>query len=101
MKKAKHFYELAAINGNVNARYNLGVVEGKAGNHHRAMKHLILAARAGHKDALDAVKHGFMTGIVTKDEYENTLRAYHKIQDEMKSDDRDIAEAYKRRMQLD
>ena len=40
----------------------------------------------------DAVKDGFMKGYVTKDEYANTLRAYQKIQDEMKSDQRDKAE---------
>ena len=33
-----------------------------------------------------------MNGIVTKEEYANTLRAYQKIQDEMKSDQRDKAE---------
>ena len=32
-----------------------------------------------------------MDGIITKDEYANTLRAHQKIQDEMKSDMRDKA----------
>ena len=40
---------------------------------------------------MDNVKASFVHGIVTKDEYENTLRAYHKIHDEMKSDMRDKA----------
>ena len=31
-KKAKHFYELAAMNGSVDARYNLGCFEERAGN---------------------------------------------------------------------
>ena len=39
----------------------------------------------------DKVKEGFMDGMVTKDEYANTLRAYQSRQDEMKSDDRDKA----------
>mgnify|MGYP000938486791 CR=1 FL=1 len=90
-KKAKHYYELAAMNGSVKARYNVGCIEGKAGNNHRAKKHFILAARAGDKHSLDNVKASFVHGIVTKDEYENTLRAYHKIHDEMKSDMRDKA----------
>ena len=60
------------------------------------MKHFILSARAGKKDSLDKVKTGFMHGIVTKDEYANTLRAYQKIQDDMKSDDRDKAAIYQR-----
>ena len=34
-----------------------------------------------------------MNGFVTKDEYANTLRAYQKIQNEMKSDMRTKAAA--------
>ena len=40
-KKAKHYWELAAMNGNVGARHNLGMIEGNAGNHDRAKKHFI------------------------------------------------------------
>ena len=91
-KKAKHYYELAAIMG-LSVRYNLGIMEEKAGNDHRAMKHWIIAAKAGNEKSLDAVKHGFRVGDVTKDEYETTLRAYHERQKEMKSDARERAEA--------
>ena len=93
-KKAKHYYELAAMNGNVNARHNLGCEEFDAGNEHRAYKHFILSARAGCKMSLDAVKKGYKCGIVTKDEYANTLRACQQRHDEMKSDDRDKAEEF-------
>ena len=97
-KKAKHFYELAAMNGDVHARHNLGCMEVEVGNYRRAMKHFILAAKAGNKKSLGNVKDGYMNGIVTKDEYANTLRAYQKRHDEMKSDDRDKAEVlYQRR----
>ena len=65
-----------------------------AGNPHRGMKHFILAAKAGLKKSLDCVKQGFVNGIVTKDEYENTLRAYQQRHDEMKSDGRNKAEAF-------
>ena len=93
-KKAKQYYELAAMKGDVAARNNLGVMEGLAGNRNRSMKHMIIAARAGYKLSLDTVKGGFMKGIViTKDEYEKTLRAYHERQQEMKSDMRDKAVA--------
>ena len=34
-----------------------------------------------------------MGGIVTKDEYANTLHAYQQRQDEMKSNDRDTVRA--------
>ena len=92
-KKAKHYLELAAMNGSVKARYNIGCAEGMAGNHQRAYKHMIIAAMAGHEEALGMVKIGFMGGIVGKDEYANTLRAYQKSKDEMKSEARDKATA--------
>ena len=91
-KKAKHFYELAAMNGDVNARHNLGSMEAEAGNVHRAYLHFLLAAKAGFKMSLDQVKQRFMDGMVTKDEYANTLRAFQSRQDEMKSDTRGKAE---------
>ena len=93
-KKATYFYELAAMNGDVLARHNLGCDEGNAGNIYRACNHFILAANAGCKRSLDNVKAGFMRGFITKDEYANTLRAYQQRHDEMKSDDRDKAEAF-------
>ena len=95
MKKAKHYYELAAMNGDITARHNLGALEGNAGNVHRLMKHLILAARAGDKLSLDTVKDGYKHGHITKDEYANTLRAHQKSQDEKKSEARDKVEAYR------
>ena len=72
-------------------------MEIEAGNYHRANKHFILAAKAGYNDSLNFVKKGFMKGSVTKDEYADTLRAHQKAHDEMKSDDRDKAEAYYQR----
>ena len=92
-KKAKHYGELAAMGGKVNARYYLGYMEAQTGNHHRALKHFLISARAGDKDSLDAVKTGFRIGIVTKGEYEWSLRAYHNRQLAMKSEARDKAAA--------
>ena len=56
VKKAMHFYELAAIGGDRSARFNLGLLEGEAGNYDRSLKHFMLAARAGHTRSLDLVK---------------------------------------------
>ena len=92
-KKAMHYFELAAMNGNVKARYWLGFFEVQAGNYQRACKHFILAAKVGHEGSLERVKAGFMDGFVTKDEYESTLRAYYERQTEMKSEERDKAAA--------
>ena len=92
-EKAKYYFELAAMKGNANARYNLGAVECQAGNHDRGMKHFIIAARAGNEYALETVKDGYMDGLVTKDEYACVLREYQMRQDEVKSDQRDKAAA--------
>jgi len=87
-KKAKHYYELAAIGGNIMARHNLGGLEYKSGNEDQAFKHWILAAKGGHANSLNIVKDVFMQGGFTKDEYASTLRAYHERQKEMKSEER-------------
>ena len=88
-KKAKHYYELGAMNGDIRSRLEVGGLEGQAGNIQRAYKHCLLAARAGHANALKLVKEGYKVGFVTKEEYSNTLREYQKSQDEMKSEARD------------
>jgi hypothetical protein len=93
-KKAMHYYELAAMNGDVMSRHNLGAIEGQAGNYQRAYKHLLLSARAGDKLSLENVKQGYINGRVTKEEYTKTLRAYQMSQDEVKSDARDKAAVY-------
>ena len=94
-KKAKYYYELAAMNGDIKARYNLGGLDYNEGNHQRAFKHYMLAARAGYKDSLGMVKTGYMHGHhVTKEDYGNTLREYQKSQDETKSEARYKARAF-------
>jgi len=94
-KKAKHYLELATMGGSVQARHNLGGIEWKAGNERRAFKQFIIAASSGSKLSLDAIKVVFLHGEgITKDEYANTLRAYHDRQKEMKSEMRDKAKAY-------
>ena len=90
-KKAKHYVELAAMNGNVDARHCLGLLEQQVGSYQRAMKHYKLAARAGLPESLDRIKDGFMEGVVSKGEFEQTLRTFHECQTEMKSELRDAA----------
>ena len=77
--KSKHYcyWELAVMGGHVHARYKLGYTEAQAENDKRAMKHAMISARMGHGESLDKIKSGFRHGIVTKDEYEGTLCAYH------------------------
>ena len=95
--KVKHYYELAAMMGNLEARHNLSVLEVNVNrNIRRAFKHTMVTASAGDTQSLDKVKkaylgEGFTQSFVTKDEYETTLRSYHERQLEMKSDARDKA----------
>ena len=94
-EKVNHHLEIAAIGGHVGARYNLGVVEEKNnGNHHRAVKHWIISATAGHDKSLKEVQNGYRLGLVTKDDFEKTLRAHKKSKDELKSEWRDKAKAF-------
>ena len=63
-KKAQHYYELAAMMGCVDSRFYAGNYEGQignvTGNHERAFKHYIIAAKAGCNESLDKAKQGFM-----------------------------------------
>ena len=99
-KKAKHYYELAAMNGCVEARYNLGVFEWNAINNRRAMKHFMIAAKAGHEMSVGKVKEGFHRMLLTKDEYEGTLQAYKKSHDEIHNEMRDKALSARMRLSL-
>ena len=83
-KKAKPHLELDAMGGHEMARYSIGINEYNDGNMNRAMRHFMIAARAGYDDPLKWVGDGYKWGIVTKDEYESTLRAHKDSQDEMK-----------------
>ena len=96
LKKAKHYYELAAMGGNAKARHNLGISEMDAGNMDRAVKHFMISAGAGHDGSLDAIRGCFMLGHATKDDFEKALRAHKEAKDEMKSDQREAVAAYHR-----
>ena len=94
VKKARKYWELAAIGGNVCARINLGDEDGSQGNVQRAYKHFMIAARAGEKEGLDNVRIGYQRGFVTKDDYAEALKEYQKREEEMKSEMRDEAVRY-------
>jgi len=93
-KKAIHYWELAAMSGDIDSRHNLGVIEEKARNLDRALKHYMIAVKGGHKKSLDVVKRGYSYGYTTKDKYTNALKMYQAYQDEVKSDQRDKAAVY-------
>ena len=92
---ARHYDELAAMGGNVTARYNLGIDEYKAGNYDRALKHYMIAVRGGHTNSVKAIQQMYMDGHVAKDQYANSLQSYQAYINEIKSDQREQAAAFR------
>jgi tetratricopeptide (TPR) repeat protein len=93
-KKQVYHLEEAAIGGHPEARYSLGVHEGKNGKHERAIKHSIIAAKLGYDDALEYVRMGCQMGIVSKEDYEAALRGHQAFRDATKSTQREAADAF-------
>ena len=92
-KKANHFWELAAMRGVCQARFNLGVHEFKKGNVKRAIKHYMIAAESDY-NALEAIQTLHHFGKATKEEYSQALRSYQAYLGEIKSRQRDEAAAF-------
>eukprot|EP00956_Cyclotella_meneghiniana_P028705 scaffold67732_cov45-Cyclotella_meneghiniana.AAC.2 len=92
-KKAIHHWQQAAMMGYEDARYNLGCMETESRNMGNSMRHHIISAKCGHDNSLKEVKMGFRAGIVTKDDFADTLRCHQASQDETKSEQRDRARA--------
>ena len=93
-KKAKHYYELAAMGGDVYARYNLACFEEEAGDIDRALKHFMIAVGFGDNDSLEMIKQLFMKRYATKDDYAKALLSYQAYLVEIKSAQRDEAAAF-------
>ena len=91
--KAFRHWETAALSGHAKARHNIGNGEHKAGNNDLALQHFVIAANLGHEKSLSAVKKMFMKGLATKDDYAEALRGYQSAIEEMRSPDRDQANA--------
>ena len=93
-KKAKHYWELAAIGVHVNARYNLSSLEMRTGNTDRALKHYMIVVRGGHNESLRKIREFCMDGHATKDDYATALRYHQEYLGEVKSIHRDEAAAF-------
>ena len=92
LQKAKYYYELAAMGGNVKARYNLGNLEKRAGDVDSAVKHWMISAAAGDDNSMKAIHDGYTYGHVTEDDIEKAWHAHKEARNEMKSEQRDAAE---------
>ena len=94
-KKAKHYRESAAMLGSIHARHNLGIIESRAGKMDRALRHLMIAVKDGGLESLKIIKHFYSLGYAEKDDYAKALRSYQSYLDEIKSDQRDEAAAFR------
>jgi TPR repeat protein len=83
------------MEGNVMARYNLGEFEENAGNYDRALKHFMIAVRGGFTHSVKTIQRMYMNGHAAKDDYANALRSHQAYLNEIKSDQRDKAAAFK------
>jgi len=92
-KKAEHYFELAAMGGDVDARHNLGNNEMKTGNIDRALRHYMIAVRSGQSNSLGMIKHFYSSGQVAKDDYTKALQSYQTYLSEIKSKQRAEAAA--------
>jgi len=93
-KKANHYYELAAMGGDIKARHNLGCSEVEEGNIDRAIKHWMIAVASGEATSLAAMQSLYSDGRATKEEFTQALRSYQEYLGEIKSSQRDEAAAY-------
>ena len=96
VKKAKCYWELAAMGGGVVSRYNLGTIELAEGRMERMVKHWMIAVGAGDDKSLRGIRACYLKGLATKDDYEKALRTHQAAKDEMKSNQRDAAAADKK-----
>ena len=81
------------MRGHVDARFNLGNEECRAGNYDIALQHWMIAAKLGEEHALGNVRWLFKEGLATKTVYAEALRGYQGAIKEMSSPDRDAAKA--------
>jgi TPR repeat protein len=97
-EKAVYHLEQAAIGGHTTARHCLGYLEGNNGNIKRAVKHSIIAANLGHEKSMKVLWWHYSKGNITKEDLDATLRTHHAAINEMKSPEREAAEAFYNRL---
>eukprot|EP00984_Skeletonema_dohrnii_P020818 scaffold10229_cov129-Skeletonema_dohrnii-CCMP3373.AAC.5 len=92
--KDMYHLEEAAIGGHPEARRNLGIGEWNNGKTERAVKHWIIAAAQGEDDSIKFLLEKFRSGIVSKDDLADALRAHQAAVDSAKSPQREAAEEF-------
>jgi TPR repeat protein len=88
-KKAKFYYEVAAMAGDEAARSNLGILECNSGNMERGVKHWTIAASAGCFRSMHNLLTTLKKGFIGRESIDTTLAAYNSCCSEMRSKARD------------
>ena len=94
---ALYHLEEAGIGGHVDARYDLGIFEGKNGRFDRTNKHLIIATNLGHDKSLELLKENYADGYVAKKDFALTLRTHHAAVKATKSPQREWEEVVRQK----
>lgn len=94
LEKSMHYYELAAMRGGVQARYNLGCFAAKDKKWGVAIKHFTMAVSLGEDESLNKIRQLFKVGVATKDDYAKALQARQEYLDDIRSHQRDEAAAF-------
>ncbi len=100
--KKKEFYHLeeAAIGGDPDARYDLGIGELADGNDSRALKHFIIAAKQGDEDSTKMLMDFYKNGKISKEDFAAALRAHQAAVDATKSPQREVADEFQRKQKI-
>ncbi|EJK75446.1 hypothetical protein THAOC_02829, partial [Thalassiosira oceanica] len=97
MQRAVKLWEEAAELGSIEALFCLGHAhhkgDGVQQDNAKAVEFFTKAAMQGHVLALESIKEAFMAGFATKEQYAEAQKGYQDAVEEMKSHDRDEAEA--------
>ena len=94
-QKAEECFGRAAIGGNIDGRWNLGLMEEfEYNNMHRASKHYRISAMCGDSASLEKIRDFYRYGYATKDEYAEALVSYQSYLALTRSEQRDKAAVF-------
>ena len=100
-KKELHHLKEAAIGGHPAARHELGNMDLKNGQHTRAAKHFIIAAKLGYDKSLERVKDLHEGGFVSKEDFTSAHHGHKAAIDATKSPQREEAEKWREECEME
>lgn len=86
----KEYCQLAAKKGGMDSRFALGQQEMNNGNKELAVKHFLISAAARGDSSLEQVARAFQMKMISREKYEEVLRAHQESKDEIWSENREL-----------